>query len=147
MHGTRPLYVFPVMKHGMDQSTVLSLEANTVTGQSPDYHLHQLDDAVGIERGKSHVEFVQNAAQRPQVGGVVIWLLLNQLRGHVEGSSLDRRQHQCLHAHGTGKPVCMCVFACEVRYKDPPRRGITSLQMIHLKKYTCLTFEERTTSL
>lgn len=49
------------------------------------------------------MELIQDAAQGPEIGGVVIGLFLHQLRGHVEWRALYRGQHQSGHTHSTGK--------------------------------------------
>lgn len=67
--------------------------------------VQQLEDGLGVERRHPRVELIKNAAQRPQISSVVIWLLLDQLRAHVQRGSLDRSQHKGGETHGPRKPA------------------------------------------
>lgn len=51
------------------------------------------------------MELIQDAAQRPQVSGVVVRLLLDQLGTHVQRGSLDRSQHKGGGTQGPRKPT------------------------------------------
>lgn len=64
-----------------------------------------MEDGVGVEWWHPRVELIQNAAQSPQIGGVVVRLLLYDLRRHVQRRSLDGSQDQGGDAHRSGKPV------------------------------------------
>lgn len=64
-----------------------------------------MEDGVGTEWWRPRVELIQDAAQRPQISSVIIWLLLYQLRRHVQWRSLDGSQDQGGDAHGSGKPT------------------------------------------
>ena len=51
------------------------------------------------------MQLIEDAAECPEIGGVVIRFLLHQLRRHVQWSTLDGGQDQRVHAHGTSKPA------------------------------------------
>ena len=92
-----------------DQTVAVLYRAGVTHGVWPfdwvsHYELHQVEDGVSVERRRPRVEFIEDAAQRPEISSVVIRLLLHQLRRHVQWSSLDRSQHQGGDAHGPGKP-------------------------------------------
>ena len=44
-------------------------------------------ERVGVEGGLPYEQLVQDDTQGPQVSCVVVGLLLNQLRGHVQGGA------------------------------------------------------------
>ena len=58
---------------------------------------------MGVERRPADVELVQYDAQRPQVGCVVVRLLLQELRRHVERRALYRCEHRGLLRHGASE--------------------------------------------
>ena len=61
-----------------------------------------------MEWGQTSMQLIEDTAQRPEVSGMGIRQFLNQFRGHVEGSSLYRRQHQTVGAQGSGKAEGNC---------------------------------------
>jgi hypothetical protein len=61
--------------------------------------LDQRVDVVGVKRRLTVVQLVENAAEGPEVGGVGIRLLLNQLGGHVQRGALNAREHHRVVAH------------------------------------------------
>ena len=50
----------------------------------------KLEYTVGVEGRLSREQLIQDASQCPQVGGVVIRLLLHKLRGHVQWCALGK---------------------------------------------------------
>ena len=56
-----------------------------------------------MEWGQAGVQLIEDTAQGPEVSGMGVRQFLNQLGGHVEGSSLYRCQHQTVGAQGSGK--------------------------------------------
>ena len=50
--------------------------------------LDQLEEGGGGEGGLAHQQLIEDAAEGPEVGRVVVRLLLNQLWGHVERGAL-----------------------------------------------------------
>lgn len=63
----------------------------------------QLKDVGGVEGRRAYSQFIQYAADRPEVCSVVIWSLFHQLWRHIEWCAFDRCQHHCVGAHGPGK--------------------------------------------
>ncbi len=63
IHVARPLHILPKTSNSA-LTRPLSVQHSRA---SPDYHLDQLDDAVGVERGQSHIQLIQNAAKGPEV--------------------------------------------------------------------------------
>ena len=51
-------------------------------------HDHHLEEGGGGEGGLADQQLVEDAPKGPEVGGVVVRLLLYQLRGHVERGAL-----------------------------------------------------------
>lgn len=91
--------------------------------------LQQLEDGISVEWRHPRVELIKDAAKRPEVRIVVIGLLLQQLRGHVQRRSLDGRQHERGLTHGPGK-------------SDTTKRRHVSFE---LPTQTCLCWTERFT--
>ena len=52
------------------------------------HHDHHLEEGGGGEGGLADQQLVEDAPKGPEVGGVVVRLLLYQLRGHVERGAL-----------------------------------------------------------
>lgn len=48
-------------------------------------------------------QFIENNTQTPQIRSMIVGLLFDDLWGHVQWSSLQRREHFCLITHGPGK--------------------------------------------
>ena len=63
------------------------------------HHLYELYDGVGGEGGLAVEQLVQDAAQGPQVGLVVVGPLVNQLGRHVQRGPLDALQHVAVNGH------------------------------------------------
>lgn len=60
-------------------------------------------DTVRIKRRCAHEELVNDDTEGPEVDRVVVGELLDEFRCHVEGSSLDGGQHNCVGRHRAGK--------------------------------------------
>lgn len=102
----------------------------------PHDELHQVEDGVGVERRRPRVEFIQDAAQRPEISCMVVWLLLHQLRRHVQWSSFDGGQDQGGNAHGSGKPAkpirCNWSFwKCRCFYKKTNCLNLPKVTQLH----------------
>lgn len=67
------------------------------------YHLNQVEDGVSVEWRRPRVEFIKDAAKRPEISSVVIGLLLHQLRRHIQRCSLDRSQDHGGDTHSPRK--------------------------------------------
>ena len=60
-------------------------------------------DTVGVEGWCANEELIDDDTKRPQIDGVVVWQLLDQLRSHVERSTLDGGEHDGVVGHGARK--------------------------------------------
>ena len=63
------------------------------------HHLYELYDGVGGEGGLAVEQLVQDAAQGPQVGLVLVGPLVDQFRRHVQRGPLDALQHVAVNGH------------------------------------------------
>ena len=55
-----------------------------------DDHFNEGDEVVCKVWGRADGDFIENAPERPEIHAMVIWLLLHQLRSHVQRRALPR---------------------------------------------------------
>lgn len=96
------LGLFPEYSAAVRYQTVVTHSVRPRDGVCHDV-VQQLEDGLCVERRRPRVELIKNAAQRPKISSVVIWLLLDQLRTHVQRGPLDRSQHKGGETHGPCK--------------------------------------------
>lgn len=68
-----------------------------------DNHVNQGVDRVRVEWRGANKQLVDDHTERPQIDCMVVRQLLDQLRSHVEWSSLDRSEHDSVLRHRSGK--------------------------------------------
>ena len=65
--------------------------------------MNQRIDAVGVEGWRANEQFINDDAQTPQIDGVVVRQLLNQLWRHVQGCTFDGGENDCVGGHRASK--------------------------------------------
>ena len=54
-----------------------------------DDEMNQSVNAIRVKWRGAFEQFIDDYSKRPQINGVVVWELLNELRSHVQGRTLD----------------------------------------------------------
>lgn len=59
---------------------------------------------VGVERGLSHIQLIQDHPKAPQIDGMIVCLFLNQLWRHVQRRAFDRGEYHRVLRHKPSEP-------------------------------------------